>query len=113
MAIGEIPAHTHSGTTESSGNHTHSVKYTWESQSGSDKYPTYVTPSANINTGYENIPSAGAHTHSLHRQWASTQHLTTISSNLSLEAYQLSGTQPPVNCYIWLHIVMSTISTYR
>ena len=67
MAIGEIPAHTHSGTTESSGNHTHSVKYTWESQSGSDKYPTYVTPSANINTGYtgyENIPSAGAHTHS-------------------------------------------------
>lgn len=63
-SIGEIPAHTHSGTTESSGNHTHSVKYTWESQSGSDKYPTYVTPSANINTGYENIPSAGAHTHS-------------------------------------------------
>ena len=64
LTIGEIPAHTHSGTTESSGNHTHSVKYTWESQSGSDKYPTYVTPSANINTGYENIPSAGAHTHS-------------------------------------------------
>ncbi|HLL28964.1 MAG TPA: hypothetical protein VKT73_15110 [Xanthobacteraceae bacterium] len=65
LVTGEIPAHQHTGNTQSAGDHTHNLALPGNSNLGNN---LATVPSANVNTQTTNISNgaqtAGAHTHS-------------------------------------------------
>ena len=83
-SVGEMPSHGHAGSTNLTGNHTHSISfYQWEGNSTNpSRWASSGDPSA------RSTSSSGSHSHSV-----------TINNTGSSQAY--NNMMPYVSVYIW------------
>ena len=84
LTVGEMPSHGHAGSTNLTGNHTHSISfYQWEGSSNNpSRWSSSGDPSA------RSTSSSGSHSHSV-----------TINNTGNNQSH--NNMQPYLSCYIW------------
>ena len=89
MTVGELPSHNHSGSTNTAGNHNHSMQGWFGQNSSNLNYPS------SYDTAYRNgtiwTDNNGNHSHSI-----------TINNTGSNQSH--NNMMPYVSCYIWKRI---------
>lgn len=88
LTVGEMPSHTHSASSNWTGEHTHNIAYRWDNDDGTGWLKSGTTNTAE---NYKQTQSAGGHSHSI-----------SVGNTGNNNAH--NNMQPYISCYLWKRI---------